>query len=89
MQTETTQIPLLQIWPAPVHGAVTLLQVVTPASVVRATAPYFDVMSVNHYMVWPAFQQLDEQVHEAFERLESRRARGKIVVRVAAADEGE
>ena len=38
----------------------------TPASVVRATAPYFDVMSVNHYMVWPAFQQLDEQVHEAF-----------------------
>jgi agarase len=34
----------------------------TPTIVVQAAAPYIDVMTVNHYLVWPIFQQLQEDL---------------------------
>jgi agarase len=39
---------------------------VTPTAVLEAAAPYLDVVSVNHYLVWWPFQWLVEWLHDEF-----------------------
>jgi hypothetical protein len=38
----------------------------TPAAVVDASAQYIDVMSINHYQVWPLWRQFDYAVAEGW-----------------------
>jgi len=40
---------------------------VTPRRVVEAAAPYLDVLSINHYMIWPVFEFLQGYLADAME----------------------